>query len=88
MSFTLPVKNVNVTSKKQNLLWTHRTHLNVFQQNNTYLVLLLLRFVQATEAQQPGAVARGNCGGEGQSLHRHRVHGEGRSHKFTIVFFF
>lgn len=32
-------------------------------------------FRQATEAQQPGAVARGNRGGEGQSLHRHRIHG-------------
>lgn len=35
-------------------------------------------FVQATETQQPGAVVRGDCGGEGQSLHRYRVHGQGQ----------
>lgn len=37
--------------------------------------LLHLCFVKATEAQQPGAVVRSNCGGAGQPLHRHRIHG-------------
>ena len=34
---------------------------------------------QTTEAQQPGAVARGDRGGAGESLHRHGVHGQGQT---------
>lgn len=33
--------------------------------------------IKATEAQQPGAAARGNSGGAGKSLHCHGVHGKG-----------
>lgn len=43
-----------------------------------FFLLRLLCSIQTTEAHQPGAVARGNCRGEGQSLHRHRVHGQGK----------
>lgn len=39
---------------------------------------LCLCLLKATEAQQPGAVVRGDRGGAGQPLHRHRVHGQGQ----------
>lgn len=53
------------------------------------LTLHLLCFpsvsIKTTEAQQPGAVARGNCRGAGQSLHCHGVHGEGLFNRFSVV---
>lgn len=47
--------------------------------NSVGLIFLLhLCLTKATEAQQPGAVVRGDRGGAGQPLHRHRVHGQGQ----------
>lgn len=42
------------------------------------LFLLHLCLLKATEAQQPGAVIRGDRGGAWQPLHCHRVHGQGQ----------
>lgn len=48
------------------------------RQHEFVCLFSLLFLTKATEAQQPGAVVRGDRGGAGQPLHRHRVHGQGQ----------